>query len=97
MDMRGGIDANGNIVAYDYVMLGQPGNLARPRPRELTGHAVPDSRARSTPNTPNTAPMYDIPNKRLTGEDDRRCSTATSRTARCATRRGRRRRSPRSS
>jgi len=65
-DLRGGIDANGKIVAYDYTVLGQPGTTLD-LTRELTGTPYPTPGTFS-PNTPNTAPGYDIPNKRLTGK-----------------------------
>ncbi len=65
-DMRGGIDASGKIVAYDYTVLGQPGTTLD-LTRELTGTPYPTPGLFS-PNTPNTAPGYDIPNKRLTGK-----------------------------
>ncbi len=65
-DMRGGIDANGKIVAYDYSVLGQPGTTLD-LTRELTGTPYPTPGLFS-PNTPNTAPGYDLPNKRLQGK-----------------------------
>jgi nicotinate dehydrogenase subunit B len=66
MDMRGGIDAGGKIVAYDFTMLGQPGT-SLDLTRELMGTPYPKP-GTLKPNTPNTAQGYDISNKRLTGK-----------------------------
>jgi CO/xanthine dehydrogenase Mo-binding subunit len=79
MDMRGGIDAGGKIVAYDYTVLAQPGT-SLDMTQELLGTLVYGQHVLSTaasiyptpgtanPNTPNTGPMYDVPNKRLIGK-----------------------------
>jgi CO/xanthine dehydrogenase Mo-binding subunit len=79
MDLRGGIDANGKLVAYDYTVLAQPAtslDLTQELLRTLTyGQTVvqPSGSIYPTfgtvsPNPANTAPMYDIPHKRLTGK-----------------------------
>ena len=79
MDLRGGIDANGKLVAYDYTVLAQPGT-SLDMTQELLGTLVAGKTVLSTassiypppgrtsPNQPNTGPMYDVPNKRLTGK-----------------------------
>ena len=66
MDMRGAVDANGKIVAYDFQMLGQPGT-SLDLTRELMGTPYPTP-GTLNPNTPNTAQGYNIPNKRLIGK-----------------------------
>jgi nicotinate dehydrogenase subunit B len=79
MDLRGGIDASGKLVAYDYTVLAQPGT-SLDMTQELLGSLVNGKTVLSTsnsiypvpgktsPNQPNTGPMYDVPNKRLTGK-----------------------------
>ena len=79
MDVRGGIDANGKLVAYDFTVLQQPGT-SLDMTQELLGSLVYGQSVLSTPtsiypvpgtvspNTPNTGPMYDVANKRLTGK-----------------------------
>ena len=66
MDMRGAIDANGKLVAYDYTVLGQPGTRLD-LTVELTGEAYPAPGLHS-PNAPNAGPMYDVANRRHTGK-----------------------------
>jgi CO/xanthine dehydrogenase Mo-binding subunit len=56
MDMRGGIDAQGNLIAYDYTQLGQPGT-SLDITDELRGVPYPTPGS-LTPNAPNTGPMY---------------------------------------
>src|SRR6059058_1920749 len=79
MDLRGGIDANGKLVAYDYTVLAQPAtalDLTQELLGTLTyGQTVLQSNGSiypmpgtANPNTSNTAPMYDVANKRLTGK-----------------------------
>jgi CO/xanthine dehydrogenase Mo-binding subunit len=63
MDVRGGIDANGKIVGYEFTSLSQPpANI--PTTRILLGEAYPTP-GNSGPNTSNTAQGYAIPNKRV--------------------------------
>ena len=66
MDVRGGIDASGKIVAYDFVSLSQPPSNF-PTTRELLGEAIP-APGTAGPNTENTAAAYAIQNKRVTGK-----------------------------
>ena len=56
MDMRGGIDGQGNLVAYDYTQIGQPGT-SLDTTDELRGVPYPTPGS-LTPNAPNTGPMY---------------------------------------
>jgi nicotinate dehydrogenase subunit B len=79
MDLRGGIDANGKLVAYDYTLLAQPGT-SLDLTQELLGTmtygqtvlqtsgSIYPTPGTANPNTPNTGPMYDVANKRLTGK-----------------------------
>jgi CO/xanthine dehydrogenase Mo-binding subunit len=66
MDVRGGIDGSGKIVAYDFVSLSQP-EANHISTLELLGepHGTPGT---AGPNTSNTAQGYAIPNKRVTGK-----------------------------
>jgi CO/xanthine dehydrogenase Mo-binding subunit len=79
MDMRGGVDGNGKLVAYDYTLLAQPAT-SLDLTQELIGtltygqnalqpngsiYPMPGS---ATPNSANTGAMYEVPNKRLTGK-----------------------------
>ena len=66
MDVRGGIDANGKIVAYDFTSLSQPPSNF-PTTRELLGEPIP-APGTAGPNTENTAAAYAIQNKRVTGK-----------------------------
>ena len=66
MDLRGGIDASGKIVAYDFVSLSQPPSNF-PTTRELLGEPIP-APGTAGPNTENTAAAYAIQNKRVTGK-----------------------------
>jgi nicotinate dehydrogenase subunit B len=66
MDIRGGIDAGGKIVAYDYTVLAQP-NTSLDLTRELTGTPLPTP-GNAGVDQPNTAQGYDIPHKRLTSK-----------------------------
>jgi nicotinate dehydrogenase subunit B len=79
MDLRGGIDANGKLVAYDYTLLAQPGTSVD-LTQELLGTmtygqtvlqpsgSIYPTPGTANPNAPNAGPMYDVPNKRLTGK-----------------------------
>jgi len=79
MDLRGGIDDGGKLVAFDYTVLAQPstsldltqellgtltyGQTALPMPGSI--YPLPGT---TNPNSANAAPMYDAPNRRLTGK-----------------------------
>src|SRR5581483_9405748 len=73
IDMRGGVDANGKIVAYEHMAIGQPGSsqfnglgTAPDLTTELRNapYKYPKPGAFSA-NLPNTGPMYDIANRRI--------------------------------
>ena len=91
-DLRGGVDANGKLVAFDYTAFGIP---------EMSMTAGPTSQHVGIPLLPpglgsasvaNSGTQYDIPNRRVTASRCR-CSTRSSRRPRCARRARRRRRS----
>jgi nicotinate dehydrogenase subunit B len=71
MDMRGAIDANGKIVAYEHIALGQPSNSSfnglgtnLDLTNELLGQSYPAASLFNA-NLPNAGPMYDVPNKHI--------------------------------
>jgi nicotinate dehydrogenase subunit B len=66
MDVRGGVNASGKIVGYDFVSLSQP-SANFPTTRELLGEPIP-APGSAGPNTENTAAAYNIGNKRVTGK-----------------------------
>jgi CO/xanthine dehydrogenase Mo-binding subunit len=69
MDLRGGIDANGKLVAFDYSHLGQGYTSAFDLTDELIGTSVESVGARAANiNTSNTAAAYALPNRRLTNK-----------------------------
>jgi CO/xanthine dehydrogenase Mo-binding subunit len=66
MDLRGGIDATGKLVAYDFTQLSQPGggqNLTD----ELLGTPYPAAGGTSV-SAPNAGPMYAVANRRWTAK-----------------------------
>jgi CO/xanthine dehydrogenase Mo-binding subunit len=79
MDVRGGIDGDGKLVAYDYTLLAQP-STAVDLTQELLGTitygqavvqasgSIYPTPGTANPNAPNAAPMYDVPNRRLVGK-----------------------------
>jgi nicotinate dehydrogenase subunit B len=79
MDVRGGVDANGKLVAYDYTLLAQPstsldltqeliGTLTHGQNVLQTNGSIYPMPGSATPNMSNTGAMYDVPSKRLTGK-----------------------------
>jgi nicotinate dehydrogenase subunit B len=66
MDVQGGIDANGKIVAYDFTTIAQPGG-GQQLTDELLGATYPAAGTVNV-NTANSGPMYNVANKRLTGK-----------------------------
>jgi CO/xanthine dehydrogenase Mo-binding subunit len=66
MDVRGGIDANGKIVAYDFTTIAQPG-AGQQLTDELLGATYPAAGTVGV-STPNAGPMYNVANRRLTGK-----------------------------
>jgi CO/xanthine dehydrogenase Mo-binding subunit len=67
MDVRGGVDAKGNIVAYELSALMQPDTSNLGTSQELLGTPYPTP-GTAAPNTSNTAQGYKIPNKRIIGK-----------------------------
>jgi CO/xanthine dehydrogenase Mo-binding subunit len=65
-DMRGGVDANGNIVAYEAVAFAQAG-AGDSAVRQLLGN-VPSPPGASNTNAENLAPMYKVANNSLGGQ-----------------------------
>ena len=66
MDLRGGIDSSGKLVAFDYSHLGQGYTSAFDLTDELVGTDVSSVGARAANiNTSNTAAAYALPNRRL--------------------------------
>ena len=81
VDVRGGVDANGNIVAYDWTQWTQGGDVdlhlaraARRRPGSPTptANTIPTSVAGGTANTENTSPWMKV-SKARTGWSRSRC------------------------
>jgi CO/xanthine dehydrogenase Mo-binding subunit len=66
MDMRGGIDANGKIVALDYTVLSQP-STDFDTSLELTGTPYPAA-GTASPRNEAVGEAYAIPNKRTIGK-----------------------------
>jgi CO/xanthine dehydrogenase Mo-binding subunit len=66
-DVRGAVDANGNLIAFEYTGMGHPGFSTNPTQQALTGTATI-----STGNGPlesnTTGAQYNIPNRRLIGK-----------------------------
>jgi CO/xanthine dehydrogenase Mo-binding subunit len=72
-DMRGGIDANGKIVAYDYTVFAQPystdgfSNSPTLVEEQLRGSAAPVT-GLAKADDPSAGEAYAVPNKRWTGK-----------------------------
>jgi nicotinate dehydrogenase subunit B len=67
MDVRGGVDAKGKIVAYELFSLMQSDTSSLGITQELLGDPYPTP-GTGAPNTSNTAQGYDIANKRVAGK-----------------------------
>jgi nicotinate dehydrogenase subunit B len=79
MDLRGGVDGSGKLVAYDYTLIAQPatsldltqeliGTLTHGQNVLQTNGSIYPMPGSATPNSANAGAMYDVPNKRLTGK-----------------------------
>ena len=66
LNVRGGIDAAGNILAYDYVSY-QPPNVDLETSQELAGTPI-DTLGPAGADANNSAGMYAIPSRRVTGK-----------------------------
>jgi len=65
--VRGGIDANGNIVAYDYASYVPYGENAQETTNELVGYGplTPLSASQGGADSTNSGTQYNIPNRRV--------------------------------
>jgi CO/xanthine dehydrogenase Mo-binding subunit len=66
MDLRGGVDANGKLVAYEFTLFQQPGG-GRNLTDELLGEDYPQA-GTVTVNAANSGQQYVVANKRLLGK-----------------------------
>ena len=66
MDIRGGVDANGNLLATDATIFGVPYFTTTP-PEQMTGIAPVFAPAGSF-DTTNTGTQYNLKNRRITGK-----------------------------
>jgi nicotinate dehydrogenase subunit B len=66
MDVRGGVDANGNLVATDVTMFGVPYFTTTP-PEQMTGTTTVFAPAGSF-DTTNTGTQYNLKNRRVIGK-----------------------------
>ncbi len=66
MDVKGGVDANGKLVATDVTMFGIPYFTTSP-PEQMTGTA-PVFAALGSFDTTNTGTQYNVANRRVTGK-----------------------------
>jgi CO/xanthine dehydrogenase Mo-binding subunit len=64
-DMRGGVDANGKIVAYEYTAFAQPGTSVNDMSRQLTGHQAVPTPGNGSANTAETGAQYALSNRRI--------------------------------
>src|SRR5262249_20212993 len=66
VDMKGGVDANGNIVALDYTGFQIPQMSTDPTSQHV---GIPvDTSASGSADTTNSGTQYNIPNRRVTGK-----------------------------
>jgi nicotinate dehydrogenase subunit B len=68
MDVRGGVDANGKLTAYDYTLTSAPYSTVIDLTSELTGSPYPTAMTGARADDPSTNVMYFSPNKRVTGK-----------------------------
>jgi nicotinate dehydrogenase subunit B len=68
MDVRGGVDANGKLTAYDYTLTSAPYSTVIDLTSELTGSPYPTTMTGARADDPSTNVMYASPNKRVTGK-----------------------------
>jgi CO/xanthine dehydrogenase Mo-binding subunit len=66
VDLKGGVDANGNIVALDYTGFQIPAMSTDPTSQHV---GIPvDTSATGSADTTNSGTQYNIPNRRVTGK-----------------------------
>jgi nicotinate dehydrogenase subunit B len=68
MDIRGGVDANGKLTAYDYTLMSAPYSTVIDLTSELTGSPYPTTMTGARADDPSTNVMYYSPNKRVMGK-----------------------------
>jgi CO/xanthine dehydrogenase Mo-binding subunit len=66
MDLRGGVDANGKLVATEATIYGVPWYTTKP-PEAMLGYAQQFAKLAS-PDTTNTGTQYNLPNRRVIGK-----------------------------
>jgi len=66
VDVRGGLDAKGNIVAFEFTDFGIPYYTTQPAEQQVTGKAVFSSSGRA--ETTISGSQYNIPNRRVIGK-----------------------------
>jgi nicotinate dehydrogenase subunit B len=67
-DVRGGVDANNKLVAYDYTLMSAPYSTVIDLTSELTGTPYPTAMTGARSDDPAAGVMYFSPNKRITGK-----------------------------
>jgi hypothetical protein len=92
--VRGGVDAKGNLVATDTTIFGVPYYRTKP-PEAMVGYRQEFSDT-ARPDTTNNGTQYNLEHRRVIGKSDRSRTTASRRSG-CGRRRPRRPRSPTSS
>ena len=97
-DIRGGVDANGNIVAFEFTQLHAAGHLADGRrPDAAAGRRSRSARSDAGAlDTTNTGAQYNIAEPARDRQDAAACDNVLQDVVRCGRRRPRRRASPRS-
>jgi len=67
-DMRGAVDANGKIVAYEYTGFAQPGTTLTQTTLQLSAASTPPTPGLGSAEVGNTVVVYDVPNRRIIGK-----------------------------
>jgi CO/xanthine dehydrogenase Mo-binding subunit len=67
-DIRGAVDANGRIVAYEYTGFAQPGTGLSQTTLQLSGASTPPTPGLGSAEVGNTVVVYDVPNRRIIGK-----------------------------
>jgi CO/xanthine dehydrogenase Mo-binding subunit len=67
-DVRGAVDANGKIVAYEYTGFAQPGTGLSQTTLQLSGTSAPPTPGLGSAEVGNTVIVYDVPNRRIVGK-----------------------------
>jgi len=67
-DLRGAVDANGKIVAFEYTGFAQPGTSLTQTTLQLSGVSTPPAPGLGSAEVGNTVVVYDVPNRRIIGK-----------------------------